>query len=55
MDSINFIEKSPKMEVIEKSMDFETKNNLNIVVDNQVPSTSMETIEYDKNSYFIDQ
>lgn len=58
MTSINFIEKSPKMEVAsskltEKPMDFETENNLNIVVDDQIASTSMETTENSKNSYFI--
>lgn len=58
MDSIICVEKSPKMEVesvnpTEKPMDFETGNSANIVVNDQVPSTSMETTEYGKNSYFI--
>lgn len=58
MASRNFIEESPKMEVesmklTEKPMDFETENNLNIVVDDQIASTSMETTENRKNSYFI--
>lgn len=37
----------------EKPMDFETENNLNIVVDDQIASTSMETTENSKNSDFI--
>lgn len=58
MASMNFIEKSPKMEVestkrTERPMDFETENNLNINVDDQIASTSMGTTGNRKNSYFI--
>lgn len=57
MASINFIEKSPKLEeesikITEKPMDFEAENNINIIIDDRIASTSMETTENSKNSYY---
>lgn len=41
------------MKLTEKPMDFETENNSNIVIDDQIATTSMETTGNSKNLNFI--